>query len=67
MDRLLIITIKGGEAMVIDVDELVDVVNKMVWKECSKRGIKADEDVVHDVLLRMWSLIKRNNGEVWVC
>jgi hypothetical protein len=61
----LIITIKGGGAMVIDVNELVEVVNKMVWKECSKRGIKVDEDVVHDVFLRIWSLIKRNNGEVW--
>lgn len=51
--------------MVIDANELVEVVNKMVWKECSKRGIKVDEDVVQDVLLRMLSFIKRNNGEVW--
>jgi DNA-directed RNA polymerase specialized sigma24 family protein len=51
--------------MVIDMNELVEVVNKMVWKECYKKGLKdVNEDVVQEVLLRMWRLIKRNNGEV---
>jgi predicted CopG family antitoxin len=50
--------------MVVDVNELVEVVCKMVWKECNKRGIKPDEDIVQEVLLRMWRLIKRCNGEL---
>jgi hypothetical protein len=50
--------------MVIDVNELVEVVEKMVWKECKKRGIKADEDVIQDVLLRMWRLVKKSGGGV---
>jgi hypothetical protein len=51
--------------MVIDVNELVKVANKMVWKECEKRGIKVDEDLVQEVLLRMWRFIRKNNGEVF--
>jgi len=50
--------------MKINVYELVEVVNKMVWKECNKRGLKADEDIMQEVLFRMWRWIKKNNGEV---
>jgi DNA-directed RNA polymerase specialized sigma24 family protein len=48
----------------VDVNDLVEVVNKMVWKECYKRGIKVDEDIIQDVLLRMWRLFKKHNGDV---
>jgi hypothetical protein len=50
--------------MLVDVNELVDVVNKMVWKECYKRGVKVDEDIVQDVLLRMWRLFRKYDGKL---
>ncbi len=50
--------------MEIDVNELVEVVNKMTWKECRRRGIVFNEDIVQEVMLKMWRLIKKNNGEV---
>jgi predicted CopG family antitoxin len=48
----------------LEMNELMNVVNKMVWKECSKRGLMPDKDVVQEVLLRMWRLIKRCDGNV---
>jgi hypothetical protein len=42
-------------AMNIDGKEFVEVMSKMVNAECKKRGIKCDEDLLHDILLRGWN------------
>jgi hypothetical protein len=50
--------------MVVEVNELVEVITKMVCKECSKRNIYVDEDIFHDVFVKVWSFVKRNHGEL---
>jgi len=42
----------------VNVNDLVEVTRKMLYKECEKRGVSFDEDLVHDVLLRVWKFLK---------
>jgi DNA-directed RNA polymerase specialized sigma24 family protein len=42
----------------VGVNELVEVTRKMLYRECEKRGVNFDEDLVHDVLLRVWKFFK---------
>jgi len=35
--------------------EFVEIMTKMVSSECKKRGIRYDEDLLHDVLLKGWN------------
>lgn len=39
--------------------EFVDVTTKMLCKECYRRGIPVDEDLIQSVLLRVWDKIVR--------
>jgi hypothetical protein len=43
----------------VDAKEFVETVTKMVYKECRKRRMKIDEDLVQDVLVKAWSCMKR--------
>ena len=49
--------------MVVGVNELVEVITRMVYRECSKRNICVDEDILHDVFVKVWIFLKKN-GEV---
>jgi DNA-directed RNA polymerase specialized sigma24 family protein len=58
--------------MVVGVDELIEVITKMVYKECSKRNICVDEDILHDVFVKVWKFVKNHReirktwtGYVW--
>ena len=43
----------------MDVSEFVEVVTKMVYNECRKRGLYPDEDLVQEVLMWGWDAMKR--------
>jgi len=45
--------------MVVEAKEFVDVVTRMVYTECRKRGMYADEDLVQDVLMYGWDALRR--------
>lgn len=50
--------------MVVEMSELIEVITRMIYKECSKRNMCMDEDVFQEVFLRVWRFIKRNDGKV---
>jgi hypothetical protein len=53
--------------MVVGVNELMEVITKMVYKECAKRSISVDEDILHDVFVKVWAFLKKNGKvrETW--
>jgi len=43
----------------VDANRFVEVLTKMVYRECKKRGLCPDEDLVQDVLMRGWVALRR--------
>jgi hypothetical protein len=45
--------------VMVDANKFVEVLTKMVYSECKKRGLYPDEDLVQDVLMTGWDALRR--------